>query len=538
MSLFWVSKAGDAADTSAQWDLLPYTNVIANPTGGVRFGWSPGPLLKADDTSTLYNPAPDTPVGLEDEALVGQPELLNDEFTIFAKGNPRSKLIAQYDGLFFRVTSAQSGSLDASIKEETGPGTDIIRWDFVDKPDGRKGIISTLNRHRVSDLSDSVKALVNAGPFLAAILDNRIIRLHRSGGRIAIDEIHNRHGSGGRYSSIAVGATLYFASPIGVLVLDMNSGQLDALNATQHFFDETGRWRDDLNQIEAAYDSRLGAVIFFNPTKSEALLVWLNHGVLTHLIDVPFSHMFSSPNFVSGGSRRAMFIATSGVTGNDAPTGIYTIDDDRSGSYRTTISNAAGSSLAWNGLCGAGTSGTTIAPPSGKNFHADMIGHYIRIDTANDGAFASRAKITGFSSPNLTVDIDVSPASGDRFSIAGIPLQTTFWPLYGDQSQPLLDMFRVKKVSAIGASIADMSGDSTTANPNLKLRYQLFERDGTTPALSVDGDMNQNSTSATYKAIRHMATVLVPGVECWSSDLDFDLLGIIVDGSAEGTRKD
>lgn len=480
----------------------------------------------------------DAPTGVEDYGLAQQPTLEPDELSTFKKGNPRSKFISLYEDLFVRVTPSSS--------QEDAAEQDVLRWDFVEKIDGRKGLVPVQNRRRVADLSERVLNLVNVGPFLVVVLNNGLLRIHRSGSRLAIDTIHNRHGAGGKDGAVAVGSVLYMTSPVGLLAADLFSGQLDVLNATQHFFDErqtgseVGHWRDDLADIQAAYDARLGAVVLLNPTRFEMLLVYLNHGTVGHLIDCPWDNVVSSVDLVSGGIRRAVFF-------NSQTAGLYEINADRSADSYTTFSFAADGNETSSGLTynGTGTSAGSLSQVvhSGAAYQSAMVGHFARV-RATDGHW-QRGRITAQSGSIITLSSNVVSATGLRYEVGGLPMLVTVWPLSGDPRTPVLDMFRGKKVRAMGAALGNVS--RTPTGDNDKLSYQLFERDpdpvsardaSPSDLTEVEGAVDGDTCQATYASIARNASILVPGVECWASNLDYDLLGLIVEGTLEKSKRD
>lgn len=500
-TLNWnISRTGDDADTTGSFvgsDIRP------------RWGWG----------LTVAEAFFDAPVGLDDRALVQQPEALPEEFGVFKKGNPRARLIEEYENVFVRVCPA-SAQEDASEQ-------DVIRWGGVDRP--RKGLIPVLNRRRMANLSNQVLDVLSVGPFLAVILNNAILRIHRSGSKLAIDTIHNRHGASGRYAAVAVGSTLYLASPIGVLVADLYSGQLDVMNATQHFFDEAGRWRDDLANVQAGYDSELGAVVFLNPTKFEMLLIWLNHGVLTHLIDCPFEHLRTGLHAVDGGLHRAILF-------NASAKQLYNIDAGASADSATTFSYVGESGVGptYNGTTNTAGVASNKIEDSTATFDSPMIGHFARV-RSSAGAW-QRARITAHTTTTLTLDGSIS-GNGLRYSIGAIPFQMTAWPLSGNPDQPILDMFRVKSVYSMGAVVGSVSGDDS-GNPNQKFNYQVYERDEDSAAVEAEGSLHATQTSETHANIADRHGILVPGIECWASNLQFDLLGMIVEGTIERSFKD
>jgi len=522
-----VSKVGGEADTTGSFQL--------ERTGFslVRVFWGYNNRVLAIPTSNNAN-INDAPRGYSDAALVQAPQVDPEEFSILFKSNPRTRLIQEYENLLVRVTSPSNA--------EGTSENDVIRWDFVDRD--RKGLLPVLNKRRLPDLSDKVVNLIKADPFLAVFLQNSFLRIHRSGSRLAVDVFHNQHGAVGRYGIVAFGTNVYAVSPVGILLADLTTGQIDVLGATQHFFDETGRWRNDLEFIKAGYDPQLGALMFLNPVKSEMLLLWLNYGVMSHLVDVPFSDMTMGVDIRTGGLKRILFLESSISTN----VGVYEADAGRTGLSRTTIAHkttTGGNPIAFNGVVLSATaSSITWTSATYGRPDADQAGHFVRILDANGNPKGDPRRIASVSSGSPASSVTISgtfssiPIAGDRFALCGIPLRMTLWP-FNDPSSPIPNMFRVMTTRAIGAFIANLFGDTGAANPNLKLRYQLFSRDENTPlqvgtaALDTgkEGVIDAVSNENTFVSLEQFQPVLVPGVECWASNLDLDLLGLTVMGT-------
>jgi hypothetical protein len=278
--------------------------------------------------------------------------------------------------------------------------------------------------------------------------------------------------------------------------------------------------------------------MFLNTVKSELLIVWLNHGVFTHMIDVPFDRLITSGDLRTGGLRRALFF-------NNTALKFYEIDADRSAVSRTTFSFAGESGLTYNGT----TTGVTLDKliDDGATFDADMTGHVVRV-RQSDGVW-KRARIVAGTPTQLTLDDDIAAASGLIYAIGGIPMQFTAWPLSGNPEQSVLDLFTVKKVTAMGAAVASIGPSGRTLSSVFDLlRYQLFERGhALATATAASGDANTSTAeiaidddenAGNFKAIQRNHSILVPGMELWSSNLDIDLLGLIVQGKIEGSFKD
>lgn len=518
----WVSKISDESDTSGTFSFSD-----GSTTSFLRWGWNPG----VPSVTPKVLPLPDCPVGLRDDALVLQPALTPEDFGTLPKGNPVTRLIENYDGLTIRVTSI---SRREGVYEH-----DVIRWD---RPDlDRRGLVHVRDRRAVADLSDSVLNLINGDTFCAVVSQKSIIRIHRDGTRLAVDVTHNRYGAGGRQGMITIGNNLYMTSPVGVLVVDLVSGQLDVVGATQRFFDDSAYWGNDIASVQAAYDADCGTLIFFNPVKAEALFIWLNHGVLTHLTDIPFEHVRTFPDLQVGGRFRALWFFTTtavGVSGNSRA--VYELDALRAETTRSTMGSPSGSDLALNGIANTGTNSTTLKVPAGKAFSSDMTGHFVSFYNPTTGAFKVRVRVTSTNSTTLTfATASPAPAVGDRFAVGALPLRLTGWPLFADADQPLIDLIRTKKTLAMCAVVGSLSGDDDPAeNPNLVHRYQLFGRDRTTALLEAEGVISATTNAGSFQGMQAGGSVLRPGLEINSSDLDLVLLGLIVRGTIEGTKQD
>jgi len=476
----------------------------------------------------------DIPAGLQDDSLALLPSLDAKEFSVFQRGNPRTSLAVVYEDLLLRVTTASAKEGSAEI--------DVVRWDFVEIP--RRGVLPVLNRRRIADLNDRVVTLLNAGTFGVAIMQNAVLRIHRSGSRLAIDVIHNEHGALGRYAAVSVGSIVYAASPLGILAIDLLNGAIDLLNATQHVFDETDNWRSDLASVYAAYDSSLGAVMFLNPVKNEMLLLWVNQGVWSRLIDVPFSVMAQATNIQLGGVKRVALLLETSLS-------VYEADALRAGSSRTTAAQLASGAQTFNGTILSSLEGNCRIVYAGV-VDSSISGHFVRIYDVSAMVWRGPYRIlsTGSGGGNVTLTFSFSTWAGqgfadgpqagvDRFTVAAIPLRLTAWPLSVDPSQPnapVLDLFQLRKVTAMGAAIGEMAGDDGSGNVNRKLYYQLWGRDRTAAKVTAEAGMSETTNDDTFALIEEQDAILRPGVECWSSNLDVDLLALLVHGTIERSR--
>lgn len=466
-----------------------------------------------------------------DLALVYNQVLDPDEQLIF-KPNPQAKRIEVHEGLLF-LGCAWENANDRRDAE-------VLRWSPTERD--RPNLIDIRNRRRPGDLSDRLLDIEKAGSFLAAIYENSIVRLHRSGSRVAVDEIDNRHGSVGRLGHLALSNKLFVVSPLGLLVCDLTSGEVSVLEVTQHWFDSSDNWRDSLGDVESAYDASMGTAVFLNPTTKEAILIWMNQDVMTILEELPWAHVTTGVDFLSGGQKRAIYVPAH--LGAGFALNLYVADEDYSGDSQTTMGTIYDALAPYNNTAVTGSTSTSIVTASTGTLSAPLpTQHYLRFVSGNLVSDGPRA-ITGMSeSPTTytTAAFSGAPANGDRFTVGLIPLRFRAWPLTDERGQ--VNLTKIKKVNAAVLVAANKSGGNVTStNPNMKVKYQLWSRDPDTPVAEVEGSLVTAATSGnnlgTLAKLEWNDSIIVPGVEIMCSDLHLTLLGLTVFGTREGETTD
>jgi hypothetical protein len=260
--------------------------------------------------------------------------------------------------------------------------------------------------------------------------------------------------------------------------------------------------------------------------------------------------MFASGDLQTGGLRRALFFnVTSGT--------FHEVDSARDADSRTTFSyetdgTEISAGVTYNGITTATTSDKLVM--SGAAFVSEMVGHFVRVRQSS--GLWKRALITARdSATTLSIDADIA-TSGQHFSIGSIPFQFTAWPLSGHPEIEEQDLFSVRKVTSMGMFMANASRTPIAADANDvtvdSLLYQLFERDhtlvtstvATSHAAKTEKPFGFNTTTAEYEnalsfgKILRNSPILVPGVEVWSSNMDMDLLSMVVEGKIERSIKD
>lgn len=492
--------------------------------------------------------------GLPDGGLVLKTALDPIETNIFPT-HPTAKRVQEYDRLLVQASTVNT--------DDTGVDTEVIRWSTLHRE--RMNLIPVTQYHKPPDLSDTVLALEKVGPYLAVVYDNYILRMHRSGSRLSLDPLHNRHGVVGRHGAVSIGSNLFLATPVGVLLVDLSNGQMDVLSATQHIFDSPDRWRNtlaDVDNLWAAYDSALGALIFYHKDFGEAIVLWMNEGVLTELHAAPFEAIVTGPSLAGGGSKRALWI-------HEDTRKIYRVDAEREAGTRTMMGgissrdyNCVVKSATESGGAGTGfdtfvleksdQSAPTLLEDGTINGFFAHFGYSMYVaaragteyigtwdGSSIEGVTGEAKRISSLTDGTDTMVLKAGQAftvnpSGARVAIGGIPFKVTTWPLQAQvDREHASDLFRLKKCVSMGTLARSLSGDTTEG----KFHLQMYGEGSDTPLQETEASVTITSGSS-FVSLPVNGVVLVPGVECLTADLQFSLLGLCVQGTMEGTRKE
>lgn len=462
--------------------------------------------------------------GLYDGALA-QGTLLDPLESLVHQDNPPTRKIQEYERLWVMLSSASSANPEASQ-------ADTLRWSplIQDRPN----LIPLHHRRRPPDLSDVAVQLVKAGGYLAALHENSITRLFRSGTRLSVDVIHNRYGAPGENSAVAVGSHLYFITPVGVLVADMATSQMDVAGATQHICDVTSEWKDTLDEVWGAHDSDSGALVLFNASKGESLVIWMNEGVLTMMEGEPWDRVLDGADLVEGGVRRALYV----LAADDIPGSVvkvYVANSARDGDTYTT--NGGAENKAYNGVqYGAGAALDTITiEGGGLEFDSEMVGHFVEVLSGdNEG---ERRRITGQTVTTLTLDDDLPElmGDGDRVAVAGVPFEARLWPVTGGPEGPgVPDLFHYKKVTSVGLVSRELDGETGATNQNRVFDVEMYVGDLETASASGQATV---ALVPQYVGAAVNGAGIIPIIRQRASNLDFSLQAVWVQGTVDRSRR-
>lgn len=440
-------------------------------------------------------------------------ETLTAEEASTLEKSAAAKFVQEYDNILFRVHIPEDNDFSVDL--------DALRWGPLG--DDRLNYQPFKNKRSTADHASQTKALEKSGSFLALVQDNEILRIHRSGTRLAVDTIHNRHGVVSHNGVFGIANQLYMVSPIGLLVVDLRTGDPTSFGAVQHIFDRD--WRASLSEVHLAYDSALGALIAMNTntSKREAVVVWMNEGVANTLESMPWDQATTGPEPTTGGSMRAWFLNNSNRT-------IYRIDVDSQAPTKTM--NGGPSTVAYNTT--VTQTGTTSQVKIALNGGATLADYQkllqmplvVTSGTDTSNSYVTRY-ITGVSESGGTVTLTLnSPlpgaalSVGDKVSLAPIPFRIALAPIRHAQTAPDIHPYEIKKAIGMSCYVEDFTNGS--GSPNDFFRCGMVKEDLNTILKEGTQTIKEKPSdgAADVQVNRH---ALIPIVEQYGSNLSFSL---------------
>lgn len=378
----------------------------------------------------------------------------------------------------------------------------------------------TGEQYRFPNAEATIYSLERAGDFVFACTDLGVIRFHKSGSYVAVNPLAFKWGVQGRDAATAMGSQLMLATSVGLMQVDGQTMQEQGVAAVQRLLSSTEFWRSDLANIHLAYDAQLGALILFNKTQNEMYLLWPDTGGVTSLEDCPWIQSVEGVDPVSGGSPRSFWITSDGK--------VHTPDAEETSSKKTMYGGSSGDTVN-----GAATSGsTTTLVDTGAAFASAAKGFWVHFLSGDNAG--SKRQISAVTGTQLTWASALSAvvAAGDSYGIAPIPFRVRGHQLPGQRG---LDVFSRKIVTGMTANIDLLGGETTSANPNLRMIYKVYRHVGDTSPAEAQVILDEDVTRMAAP-LQVQDTILFPEWVCLSSDLDFQLLSGRVSGKMTSSR--
>jgi len=402
------------------------------------------------------------------------------------------------------------------------------------------------NTHRASRTSDNIQRFILAGDAVYGIAEGRLIRFQRTGTTVTIQLTQHGWGFLNRWAVTAVNEQLAICTPTTLVLLNVSTGVASTVGAVERVLQDDAEWGTAKDNIRLAYDARSATLYLLNPDEEEMVLLWGTTNTVSRIADARFSYAVSGPDPETGGPDRAFFITPSGR--------VVTPNSDRDAERQTMTGLPSGSGFEVNGTFSEAISSDTLSPSQlggwtaapgdfsfgfdsgfsgGKNAPIEdtYVDSYLYV-LKSDGTTA-RYRITASSSlTGLTLDETVSAASGDRWAIAPVVFEVAGWPLGADEDpQTPADLFRRRRIRTIGF-VCDRLTDEWPVAPQMFV--EVYEGIDTTP-VACDVVTISDVSSENFSNVVAGGSLLLPAVKCYASDLDLELVAMLVKGTTEDT---
>ncbi len=467
-----IAKAGNWA-SSANWDSLQVT------IGTI--------VDEALPFQTMYDPEKD---------IVAAP--------------PQSGAIGRYQGQTFMTEAA-----------DTRGGYDILHSSFESSS---PEYFTTYNKREGNSEEGRPQRYIRAGDALFALCSNAIIHVFKTARwkPIQIVVLHQGRGLAGKGAAHASGNSIFLVGPAGLMMLNAADGSMGQVTAADRvIFDD---WKADLSSVESAYDSRLNASMFLNPTRKEILCIWHSLQTVSLLEGANFVGCSDTADITDGSNRRAYFITATGLV----------VSPD-------TI--AAGSGTMWDLNASYTLNGTTTSSGStlidtNATFHADMIGALVYIVTGdNAGDYREIASVdVGNGVLTLASNFDYDIPTGAKYSISPVPFKARLWSLQA----PRRSRFNRWIMTSVAFKVAAGSLSGFTGNDCNFWRVGAYRNGASSVETGTKAQDNVDVSSNPADSVGHLnvdGIDVEPYIELISAGVQFELIEIEVGASTTDSRE-
>ena len=530
---------------------------------------------------------------LEDLAL-----LYKDPFTdrsIFDADMPKSGTVIEFDGIL--LTSNISGQSVTSVSNEDRPldqfrGLGEFKWSSV--RDVSPELFPPENYFIPSKFSNEVIKFERSGGAILGLANNVVMHISReSSGVISylkVVPIHEGYGVINEKSSSVVGPRIYYINDQGVKSID-SQGRLDSLHALDGVIED---WKNDLDSVTMAYDSRSSILFLYNKVQGKAALLWFSSSMVSELWDLPFELVTSGSwpsnlnDVDSSLTERSFFIQNqpdpSNLNVNFTPCA-WVVDSKRetnitgssvgnfNGEKRVTLLQGVGDSrftvLSYDAatkiltLDGSILGQGEVAPfLSGSN--GNWVGAYVYILNSSVesriGLSAQIRVVTEYSEVGIgpalnatitfaSVPVGWSIGAGDRIGISPVYIKWAgsllgFNDMQDTKTPTQGGIHRTRSVDSISCYFSSVSGAPTrdlVDSTDMFYKGLVFEGDSDSEVSSgipknLSGDFiksiveGESTNWVAFESHGVRGAALSPGIEIHVPDLDFKLLSVIIEG--------
>lgn len=270
------------------FDTVEWFRTIPLAGGGAIFYMERSDALSLSGTYTLGV--------IHDEALVLRDSY--DPLSDTVKPAPQGGALGFYEGyMFVSHPTTDRGGYDISHSDITKDSVEYF---------------TAFNEREGNTEEGRPLRFVRAGDYMLVMCENAVLHVSKIGTQKTLQyrTIHFNRGLVNPKAVHAAGSAVFFVCPIGLVMLDANTGDMNQVSAADGIILE--RWIGDMAVLEMGYDTDMNATFIFNPTKQEALM--LGHTVqgIMMLENLPFAHMAEGLDATAHTKQKVFFIANNG----------------------------------------------------------------------------------------------------------------------------------------------------------------------------------------------------------------------------------
>lgn len=536
---------------------------------------------------------------LEDKALVQKPTYADQE--IFDEKMPRAGAAEWYETTMLasnlRTAAVPSSTENTLVDPNLGVGE--IRWSSL--WEFSPELFPVYNRYVPSIPSDDVILFRPAGPHIIGLSRNKQYVIRKETGDIRVEPIHDGYGVVNQWAADTVGSLVYLVTPgKGMKTVD-SVGQLDdvrflnkllvddwasTIESISVAYDPTAGCLYVLNP-----ETEEAAILWFNTAQitelSDMTFDYVTRGVWPTNFTWDRSDFQSADganNITYGNPLReqAMFLLNyvfdGGVTATNEYPGLYVPDYLRErtqsvGSFGATYTDSTFIEASGDAVHTVSTYtqglGILVMTLGGKVLPDQVSNRYLYVLKSDTVTVGTKALIhRKQSSTSIVIE------SGDRANLAGLAagdivgfspcfFEVSAWPLAvqdetGQTFGSFEDFFYMRQANSLGAYYTDVTG-SSLEEASTVARYQALLYKGAsdtaaqvvdivdpggTSVISIKEDEATNyagfgraTDGVSESSYGYKGNCLTPGVRVFCPNVDFRLLGFVVNGRVLPTSR-
>lgn len=407
---------------------------------------------------------------------------------------------------------------------------------------------STLRVFRTKPGDGRVERFVESGDILYGFTPAVVYRIQKGGGRLTIGRLHYGRGLTGAAAVHEVGRDLLILTPLGLCVMDGESGNLRVISAVDRVLKEwsprvkpvlaSGQTKGAFEgAVHSAYDSVIGCSFFGYVSEARAqgttndtddcIVVWHESWSVSLLADWPYIGATTGREIASDVlSPRAFFVTSTGVVTQTKETG------------PGTMIGMDETSKLWGGTAAAGSSTTRLIVSAGTVSSQIIGGELYYLTGANAGVHRRISAVEVGTGYVDTAAFPNTPAAGDQYSISPVVGALRLWPV--PPIDPQDSGFQRRRLSALGVNAAQFSYrgaynaasyavDGFSSNANALWFFNAYRNFATTPALTSDVTATMTEVpSENYGSVPLDGVYVEPFVRWLASGVDFQLTDVDV----------